>query len=377
MTLSSDSRIAVVCRGGPENGPFSAAAFTVLNKGLKQNGLKVSGLYAVSGSVTTALLGAIGEEEKLCRIWSNMTPKDIVGKLSKFKTIRNFQGGTSILPGTHLERLIRKNFGKEEVEKFFSPEAIMAKIGATDMLKRKLIVFSNRNPKHKEWIYEGIMGSKALIPFFSPRFVYDPVESELTDQTEFSALVLLDGAYKGSLLLPEMAKDGYDLVFVIDLNNVEPAKVDMNERFFWLNILKDSFHILINTLDASRLKQLYRVNEEIIIRDEVEAIKMELAKARENLPREHASRLNIVLSRLNFLTRRMNAGHLKLENKRITKVCIVSDWAHAVPFNFTKFSHNEIIHIMQAGRCSAIRVLEDLGLSVKGLQDPNAIFETP
>src|SRR3989344_2050918 len=81
MELKKGSRIAIDCRGGPNNGPFSAQALATFREGLQLNGFDISGIYAVSGSCPTALLGCINEEDKLCKVWFDLTPKDIVGDL--------------------------------------------------------------------------------------------------------------------------------------------------------------------------------------------------------------------------------------------------------------------------------------------------------
>ena len=79
-------RIALVPRGGPENGPFSAMVALVLDKILSENGFKISAIYPCSGSTPTALLGCTGDFAKLCDIWSKIEPNDIVGEISKIKT---------------------------------------------------------------------------------------------------------------------------------------------------------------------------------------------------------------------------------------------------------------------------------------------------
>lgn len=354
--LDQNSKIAVVCRGGPENGPFSAKAFTTLSKGLVQNGLKISGVYAVSGSVTTALLGAIGEEERLCRLWSNLTPKDIVGTVSKLRSSINTLSRESVLSSQALENLIRENFGERSLNKFFSSEAMMAKIAATDYLTRKLIIFCNRNPKHREWIYEGIMGSKALVPFFPPKMVYEPVKAELIDETEFDALMLIDSAFKTNLLLEEAMMDGYDYIFVVDIHNLETSNVDVKEKYFWPNLLRGATHILINSNDYAEMRIVERINEEISAKNQIE----EVLEMRDKLPPEAVTILEATL-------KRMNEGRLRLHDKRLTSVVMVSARERSMLFNFIKFAQTEVASLMEAGHYAAIRTLNNLGLNTKGL----------
>ena len=67
-TISSESRIALVCLGGPENGPFTAMAARILYEVLSANNLRISAIYTCSGSTPTALLGCAGDFVKLFKL---------------------------------------------------------------------------------------------------------------------------------------------------------------------------------------------------------------------------------------------------------------------------------------------------------------------
>ncbi|MBI2062617.1 MAG: hypothetical protein HYT64_02925 [Candidatus Yanofskybacteria bacterium] len=347
MELNSDSRIAFVCRGGPENGPFSAGAASVIYEALIKRGLNLSGIYVCSGSTATALLGCTGEFNRLCTLWANITPQDIVGKVYKIQTIYRTIRKESMFRSVALGKFISKNWNLDAI---FSPGAVPIKIPALDLLSGELIIFSNKNPKHKQWFLEGVLGSKALIPFLNPQFVYNPEEAELIEKSKSrqNALLLIDGGYNANILLEQAVRDQFDLIFLIDIHGLVPTEMDLSGKFFWPNLLRSAVHCLSATNDMRQFQMVDRINEEIIIKKELEVFYDEL-------PEEQRERLKAVIDR-------MNNGRLRLEDKDNADIQMVSNQNKSSLFNFVKFKRQDVVSLLEAGIEAGQETIKRMGL---------------
>lgn len=348
MELNSNSRIAFVCRGGPENGPFSAAAAAVIYENIIKHGLKLSGIYVCSGSTATALLGCVGELDRLCTLWANVTSEDIVGKNSKARTAYRAIRKESLFRSDALGKFISKNW---DLDAIFSPEAILIKIPALDILTGELILFSNKNLKHKPWFLEGVLGSKALSPFLNPQFVYDPEDAELIERgkSRQNALLLVDGGYKANMLLEEAVRDRFDLIFLIDIHGLVPTETDLNEKYFWPNLSRLATHSLSSTNDMRQFQMVDRINEEI-------AVKKELEKLCENISPEQKGRLKTIIER-------MNDGRLRLGDKNNADILIVSNQSKSSLFNFVKFEQQDVLKLLKAGIEAGQEAIKNIGLA--------------
>ena len=347
MELNSNSRIAFVCRGGPENGPFSAAAATIIYEELVRRGLKLSGIYVCSGSVATALLGCTGELDKLCTLWANIKPEDIVGKVTKLRTMYRAIRKESLFRSDALGEFIRKIWNLDAI---FSPGAVPIKIPALDLLTNELILFSNKNPKHRRWFLQGVLGSKALIPFLNPQFVYDPEDAELIEQgkSKNGTLLLIDGGYNANMLLEQAVRDQFDLIFLIDIHGLVPTETDVLEHYFWPPLLRAAIHSLSCTNDMRQFQLVDRINEEI-------AIKHELERICKNIPGEQREALQAAIDR-------MNNGRLRLGDKDRAEILIVSNQDKSSLFNFVKFEQQDVISLMEAGFEAGQEAIKSLGL---------------
>lgn len=346
MGLDSRSKIALVCRGGPENGPFSAMAGRVISERLASAGLKISGIYTCSGSTPTALLGCIGEYAKLCHVWANLTPEDVVGKVTKLGTIYRVLRTSSILENWALGRLIEKNW---DLERIFSSKAIPIKFPAVDVYSSEYVIFSNRNPKHRPWFLKGVLGAMGLVPFLPPQKVFNPVEAELIspDKIVGNSMLLIDGGYKGNMLLEEAQRDGFDVVFLIDIHGLQPTASQI-EKISWAHLTRRGFHILSNTNDLRQFQLSERINEEIEIRNQLEQLADQIAghRAEKNLR-------DIIIQ--------MDKGRLRLGDKTKTTVIMVSNKEQSTLFNFANFKHREVLELLYAGQEAGEKVMDELG----------------
>ncbi len=333
-SINHQSRIALVCRSGPENGPFSAAAASVINRELLRHGLKLQGIYVCSGSVPTALLGCTGELNKLCGLWEKITPEDIVGNHYKLTTMLRAVSRESMFRSDALRHFIEKAW---DLDGIFSSSAIMIQIPALDLLSNELIIFTNKNPKHKRWFMEGVLGSKALIPFLNGQFAYDPEEYELIEPGKAvkNCLFLVDGGYKASLLLEQAVRDGFDQIFVIDIHGLVPEVIDPDKKYFWPNILQSSVHSLACTNDARQMQIVDRINEEI-------TLKKQLQDVCATLPETQQTQLREILARMDY-------GRLRLYDKDETTVHMVSNPEKACLFNFVSFESKDVPKLLRAG----------------------------
>lgn len=347
MEFNSKSKIAFVCRGGPENGPFSAGAASVIYDALVKYGLNLSGIYVCSGSTSTALLGCSGEFDRLCTLWANITPQDIVGRVNKFQTAYRATRKESLLSSEPLGKFINKNW---DLDVIFSPNAIPIKIPALDLLTHELILFSNKNQKHKPWFLRGVLGSKALVPFLDPQFVYDPEDAELIEQgkSKRKALLLVDGGYNANMLLEEAVRDQFDLIFLIDIHGLVSTEMNLSEKYFWPNILRVAIHSLSCTNDMRQFQLVGRINEEIVI-------KKRLEKLYRSIPPEHRGCLEEILER-------MNSGRLRLGDKSNAEIQMVSNQEKSRLFNFAKFKRRDVTDLLEAGIEAGHETLEQMGL---------------
>lgn len=346
--LGPNPRVAIVCRGGPENGPFSAMAARLITEGLAKHGIDVSAIYASSGSVPTALLGCTGDYPKLCDKWANATPEKIVGKISKIKTIMRLLRKESILTSRALKELIT---GSWDLDKIFSYGATSIKFPTVDLLSSEYIIFSNKNPKHKRWFSEGVLGSMGLVPFLQPQMVFDPVEADLIskDKVRLNSMLLIDGGFKGNILLEEAMRDNFNVIFLIDIHGLKPTETDLSMKYRWTNLIRSAFHILSNANDIKQYQLTDRANEEIAIRDEL----VELSR---QLPQEHTKPLIDIITR-------MNNGRLRLGDKQEAKIYVVSEEEESMLFNFSNFEQETVLKLLSAGESAGNRVLSELGLS--------------
>jgi len=373
--------VAVVCRGGPENGPFSAQAFSTIRKGLKQNGSDVAAIFAVSGSVPTALLGCVGEEDRLCKIWQNLTPEDIVGikylpppknrfdgALRKAGNIFRITNITTrmMLKGnafsyTTLRNLLTRSCN---LDKMFSPEAIPFKITAVDYFTAKRVVFSNRIPEHKECIIEGALGSMCLVPWFPSPTIPEAKRLKLLEEphAEVDGVFLVDGAYRGGLLLEDAIRDPdeYDLIFVVDLHGLHIGAVDLKEYNDLPHRIQRISSIMTDTNDSVTMKLVDRINEEVIIEQMLKELK-------KDLPVGSAEKLEAVI-------KRMNEGRLRLRDKNEAKIVHIASPRKNLSFDFTKFTSVDILKLMHAGHMAALKSLHELGMDTRGLPliDPSS-----
>jgi len=355
-------RAALVCRGGPENGPFSAEAGRILSKELPERGIDIKAIYANSGSVPTAVLGCTGDWEKLCDIWDNLRPEDIVGEVSKFKiavkmaksdlsyTLRKEPLQESFFDNSALRKLLRENFDPNRIS---CPPALLARFPAVDLLTNEYIIFSNNIPGHIEWFLEGILGSMGLVPFLPPQRVYNPEKAGLIEKgkAKNNSLLLIDGGFMGNMLLEEATRDGYDIIFLIDIHGLQLAETefDIGKKQHWGKLLRSGFHILSSTNDRRQFQMDERIDEEI-------RIKKLLLQLRSRLPAEYAEELQTIIQR-------MNQGRLRLGDKEETQRILVSNPEYSSLFNFTNFTrHKETLEFMNAAHEAVRRALQELDL---------------
>lgn len=359
--LGRKLRIALVCRGGPENGPFSAMVGRILSEELLNTDIDIQAIYASSGSDPTALLGCTGDWAKLCDVWANLTPEKIVGEVSKLKTtLRMVKSDLayavegepiyeSFLDNTALRNLIAQNW---DLKKIGSPEALDIKFPAVDLCSNEYIIFSNRVPGHLKWFTEGVLGSMGLVPFLPPQRVFNPEEAGLIEKgkAKNNSLLLVDGGFMGNMLLEEAMRDWFDVIFLIDIHGlkVTESNFDINKKYHWSKLLRTGFHVLSSTNDFRQYQMDERINEEIRIKGRLE----EFLKT---LPLELSNGLTDIL-------KQMNEGRLRLGDKKETKIIVVSNEKHSTLFNFASFTkHKETIQLLTAGYEAAHKTLEELG----------------
>ena len=374
-------RIAIVCKGGPENGPFSAMAAWIITLVLAQYGYEVSAIYACSGSVSTGLLGCIGEFKKLCVLWANVTSQDIVGRpqkrnlLFRSKVIYRIFSRISFFSSRYLRKLIKDNW---DLDRICSDKSLLTKFPAVDALSSEYVIFSNKNPKHKEWFEEGALGSKALIPFLEPQIVLDPEKADLIEEGKariidgesrlmepkskpYKAALLIDGGYGGNMLLEEAQRDGFNVVFLVDIHGLVPTKTDLKMKRHWSSLIRIGQHLLSNTNDVRQFRATERVNEEIEVKETEEKVVRELKTLMVNMPIEYAVKLEPIIKQIEENIDTMNNGRLRLGDKTKTQPYMVSNKEHSTLFNFSNFEQQEVLDLLNWGREAAINTLQELG----------------
>lgn len=351
LPFGPDAKVGLVPRGGPENGPFSSMVARIITDVLNEHNYKVSGIYPSSGSTPTALLGCIGEYGQLCDTWANLTPREIVGNAGKFRTGYRALTKDSLLSSHSLKNLVEQ---KWDLEKICAPSAISIKYQAVDIFSRQSITFSNKDPRHKPHLLAGALGAMAIVPFLEPQVIRNPKGSGLLDDDliQNDALLLVDGGYRSNMMLEMAMRDGFDVIFVIDVHGLKPTinKFTMDElhsKLAWAKLLRNCFHILSNANDVKQFQLAERANEEIWIRDE-------LRDLAEQLPPEHAVALNKVIDR-------MNNGRLRLQDKNKTQIYTVANEEYSTLFNFAKFKPQEPRDLLNAGWLAAVETLGSLG----------------
>lgn len=377
MKLNPNSRIAAVCRPGPENGPFSAQAFKTMRNGLRQNGLDFSAIFAVSGSVPTALLGCTGDEDRLCRVWQNLTPEDVTGikqqppprgvlgsmrrKIQNIAKITNITRRMMLKGSAFSFDPLRSLFARNcDLDKMYSSNALPFKISAVDYLTTQRIIFSNKVPEHKECVLEGALGSMCLVPWFESPFIPDAKRLKLLERAheQCDGAFLVDGGYRGGLLIEDAIRDsiGFDLIFVIDLHGLQVAPINPNDPVEYNDLpnrIRRISSIMTNTNDCLTMSLVDRINEEIDIKAMLANIKNEVCS-------DSAGKIELVI-------KRMNEGRLRLEDKSRATTVSVSSSNKDIPFDFTKFTQIDLLKLMHAGHQAALATLRSLGLNTHGL----------
>lgn len=356
MQIKRDARIGLVLRGGPVNGPFSAAAARTIKSTLAGAGLKVSAIYANSASVPAGVMSAIDQDERCCAIWARLRPYDIVGTTKgwwdKAVTMWHVLTNQSIFPGQPLWQIIDRSVPVDEV---FGESAIMTKFMTVDYWTGRHVIFSNRVPGHRRSWKRGMLGSMALVPFLPPVLVDDAVHDGLIDAVydnkiirRNQALLLLDGGYFDNLLLDEACRDGMDTIFVVDINELKLGPLDTELWNHWAFPLQRAFSVLITTNDQRRLHGVNRTNEILAIRKEL----MEL-RARADVGGAVETAIDTVITR-------MDKGLLALADKHPVEIVTIGDLPHSIPFDFANFQPWEVEHLLQCGHDAAKRALADL-----------------
>ncbi|MBX4189947.1 patatin-like phospholipase family protein [Candidatus Parcubacteria bacterium] len=364
LALSPNSKIAVVCRGGPENGPFSAQAFLTASKGLEKAKIPITAIYANSGAVPTALIGCYGEIEKLCSVWRDIRPRDIVGGakeskafmrhirqgIYKSRAMLRLIGKESVFSGEFLDILIRKHCNFKKV---FAPSAIKIVIPAVDEISGKLLLFTNKNPKHWDAMPFAARGSMALTPFLPPVVLGDCDKAGLLEDKE---ALLSDGAFKANLPLEQALYDSckFDVIIIIDVHGLKLAPLDFNQRNHWATHLRRNMHILINDHDEKELQMFDRVNEEMRVLGLLQDLK-------KKLPAEDKHHMEGIIER-------MKSGPLGLADKKVVERVFISDHRYSTLFNFASFTQKETMDLMMAGHYAALNMLKSLRIPVDGLE---------
>ena len=144
-------------------------------------------------------------------------------------------------------------------------------------------------------------------------------------------------------------RDGFDVIFLIDIHGLKPTGMRPGEKYYWPNLTRSSLHILSNSNDVRQFQLADRINEEIRIKNELKR----LAKC---LPPEYSPLLWSII-------KRMNEGRLRLGDKNETRIIIVSNEEHATLFNFAKFKQEDILKLMNAAEGAVASTLKELGLA--------------
>lgn len=357
LQIPRGATIGIICRGGPVNGPYAAAALRTLKEGLSSMGLQVANLYGNSASVPAAVLSAIEMDELACELWAGIRPADIVVKhndwLEPVLTARNLLFREAVLDDSPLEKLIKTNVPLEDV---FSPQATPVKIMSVDYLTGKKLVGNNKNPKHRPNWYALMLGSMALTPFLKPQLVYEVVEGELLAKPYRSTgwladiAVAFDGGYRDNLMFDCACRDGNNVVFVVDINGLEFGPLENYSWEHWSRTLERAFHLLVTTNDRRRLTGVKRTNEILEIQQTLRRVS-DAAVGRMEYETATALRDLVTL---------METGPLGLANKHIVTIIPVAAPDCSRPFNFANFKVGETMHLLHCGETAAHKALDGL-----------------
>jgi predicted acylesterase/phospholipase RssA len=405
MKLDKNTRIAVVCRGGPENLFFCAQALdTIFEVFEKNNYLYTPDLFAVSATCPVALLGCIRETKKLCNILKNIRPENIINNVEEFKGIgglikiidkliqnpfnldfwrmfikeknkknnirnilrllENLKNGY-IISNSVLYELLKKEL-EHELDRIFGSDSSLVKLIAVDELTGQKIVFSNKVPEHKEVLIRGIIGSMGLVPYFPSTVIDKASDFKLTDTNYLlNKLFLIDGGYKTSLPVEEAMREetNYDIILVMDIQGVKIKEIPPIDSNILLSRTLRALHIRSATHDQLILSIHERINEEIFIRDKLKEIENYLTILNSDNYREKSD-INQILLSLRELVNQMNNGRLRLYDKKQSEIFIVSNPDVYKNFDFTNFTQAEALHLMRAGHNAALKLLKKLGFNL-------------
>ena len=229
------------------------------------------------------------------------------------------------------------------------------KVGAVDYLTGQHVIFSNKIPEHKEFIFLGVVASMCIVPLFLSFAVKKPQQFKLVEKTHslFDSILLIDGGYRASLLLEEAIREsgGYDAIFIIDISGLEYEEVDPKAPYNLVTKIQRAQSIASTTNDRLRQSLVDRIDEEIQVRDEFIKLKKFFSDP----------------FFIDQLIERMNNGRLRLGDKHTTVRGMISNPRSLIPFDFSNFTQGEVAHLMRAGHNAALRMLRQLGLSTEGL----------
>ncbi len=343
--------LGVICRGGPVNGPFAAGALLSCKRILAERDIPIARIYANSGAVPAAALAAIGREDRACIMWGRLKPTDIIDVTtswwSKAVTVSRLVRSESIFPATGLEHIIRSNIPAEEL---FDADSIPLSVMTVDYASGSPLVFDTRNPAFYPVIHEGILGSMALTPFLRLQVIWcgpNGLSPERQTGDDFQ-MQLMDGGFRDNLMIEQACRDGMKTLLVVDIHGLHIAPPSTETCKHWSDSLQRAFHALITTNDQRDLYGATRVNEELAIRDELEALRM------------RGDMTDAVAQRLAGILNRMNTGRLGLAEKHEIRVHLVSDPARVIPFDFADFKHHETEHLISAGNRAMAATLKSL-----------------
>ncbi|MBI2674393.1 MAG: hypothetical protein HYX22_01510 [Candidatus Yanofskybacteria bacterium] len=409
MQFQEGALFAAVCRGGPDNLFFCGQAVRTLRKILRLNGHDLAGIYAVSGPSPVAVLSCIGEERKLCDILLRITPQDIVGNMEDFKSVKHLSKvidmilhlkGAGILEWKALaqeRKGLFQDLGKTKellekikaghiidnkvlcallikhtwpyLDRIFGPDAILMKIGATDFWTGQQVVFSNKIPEHKDWLFPAILGSMGLVPQFPATTIDHPKELKLVDKThpDFDNLLLIDGGYSSGLLIDEAIREpiGYNVIFIFDIQGVQIGDFDINTHYDILTRILRALSIRSTTHDRLILNVQDRIDAEINTKNKIAVAREELAKAKQLSSRPED--IDVVLKLLDGILDDMNYGRLRLHDKHAPQRVMISNPEQAIPFDFTNFTQAQAAHLMRSGHNAVLKISKELGLNIKGI----------
>jgi len=352
IEIRKDSKIGVICRGGPVNGPYSAAVLRTLKEGLAAHGLKIANLYGNSAAVPSAVLSAIGEDGVGCDIWANLHPHDLIipqnGWSGRMRTIWRMLSSEAIFDDSPLEDLIKRVTPTRRV---FADDALPVKLMAVDYLTGFPVTASNKNPKHR-WNWHALeLGSMALVPFLKPQIIYDVVADELLADPYIRSgplrdiAVLMDGGYADNLMFDAACRDTNSVVFVVDINGMQLGPLDTYRWDFWPNTLQRAFHVLVTTNDERRYHGVQRTNAVLHVRDE-------LLRAVEELPPFNQVKLRILIEELE--------QRLELGRKHKVTIIPIQDRKCSRSFDFATFTPHETMHLLHCGEEAAQRVIDTI-----------------